>query len=151
MRQARLEGRQIGRRPLDIDRAVLRDRDRGLSLAQVAKAYGISRAMVSKIVCEQRQPPSHEGFAPAPLQIRKTGSRIRQPELVTKQWVPIHLTHSVREAECMAVAFADGPTNTGSSIAWSAVLWLVCQLVVIDMERPRHTRKCLVPRQGELL
>jgi len=69
MRRARLEGRHIGRRPLDIDRAaVLRDRDRGQSLSQVAKTHRISRAMVSKIVRERRQPPSHEGAAPGPLQ-----------------------------------------------------------------------------------
>ena len=55
MRRARLEGRQIGRRPLDIDRpAVLRDRDRGMSLTEVAKAHRISRAMVSKIVRQRR-------------------------------------------------------------------------------------------------
>ena len=69
MRRARLEGRQIGRRPLDIDRtAVLRDRDHGMSLTEVAKAHRISRAMVSKIVREQRRPPGHEGVLPAPPQ-----------------------------------------------------------------------------------
>lgn len=63
MRRARLEGRQIGRRPLDIDRtAVLRDRNSGMSLTAVAKANGISRAMVSKIVAQShRLPPGHEG------------------------------------------------------------------------------------------
>ena len=41
-----LEGRRIGRRPLDIDRAaVLRDRAAGKSLSTVAKAHGISRSM----------------------------------------------------------------------------------------------------------
>ena len=55
MRRAKLEGRQIGRRPLDLDRAsILRDRQRGLSLTQVAKAHGISRAMVSKVVKEAK-------------------------------------------------------------------------------------------------
>jgi DNA invertase Pin-like site-specific DNA recombinase len=35
MRRAKLEGRHIGRRPLDVDRAgVLRDRERGLSLTE---------------------------------------------------------------------------------------------------------------------
>ena len=39
MRRAKLEGRHIGRRPLNVDRAaVLRDRQRGLSLTEVAKA-----------------------------------------------------------------------------------------------------------------
>jgi DNA invertase Pin-like site-specific DNA recombinase len=51
MRRARLEGRQIGRRPLEIDRvAVLAQRAAGHSLGQIAKAFGISRASVSRIV-----------------------------------------------------------------------------------------------------
>jgi len=77
MRRARLEGRQIGRRPLDIDRdAVLRDRDRGMSLTAVARAHGISRGMVSKIVRDRRLPASHEGPAPGPLQVQQN----RHPE-----------------------------------------------------------------------
>jgi DNA invertase Pin-like site-specific DNA recombinase len=72
MRRARLEGRQIGRRPLDIDHsAVLRDRDRGMSLTAVARAHGISRAMVSKIVRQHRQLPGHEGGVPALLQLHE--------------------------------------------------------------------------------
>jgi len=86
MRRARLEGRQIGRHPLDVDRAaVLRDRDRGMSLNEVAKAHRISRAMVSKIVREQRHPPATKGSFQHPRKPMKTGCRIRQPELVTKQ------------------------------------------------------------------
>ena len=51
MRRARLEGRRLGRPPLDVDRqAVLRDRARGLSLAQVAKTHRISRASVARIL-----------------------------------------------------------------------------------------------------
>jgi DNA invertase Pin-like site-specific DNA recombinase len=70
MRRAKLEGRQIGRRPLDLDRtAILRDRARGLSLTQVAKAHGISRAMVSKIVKEAKDDASHEGGSQAPFQV----------------------------------------------------------------------------------
>jgi DNA invertase Pin-like site-specific DNA recombinase len=61
MRRARLEGRQIGRRPLDIDRAaVMRDRDRGMSLTEVAKAHRISRAMVSKIVAQSHRLPCND-------------------------------------------------------------------------------------------
>lgn len=48
LRRARLEGRVLGRRPIEIDRpALLRDRARGLSLAQLAKAYKISRTSVA--------------------------------------------------------------------------------------------------------
>ena len=51
MRRARLEGRQIGRRPIEIDRAgVLQQRAEGRSLGQIAKAFGVSRATVSRIV-----------------------------------------------------------------------------------------------------
>jgi DNA invertase Pin-like site-specific DNA recombinase len=43
MRRARLEGRHIGRTPLDFDRAaVIRDRDNGMSLTEIAKAHRIS-------------------------------------------------------------------------------------------------------------
>jgi DNA invertase Pin-like site-specific DNA recombinase len=68
MRRAKLEGRRIGRRPLDIDReAVIRDRERGMSLTDVAKIHRISRAMVSKILREAR----HKGSAPAPFQVQE--------------------------------------------------------------------------------
>jgi DNA invertase Pin-like site-specific DNA recombinase len=54
MRRARLEGRHIGRRPLDLDReAILLDRRRGQSLGQIAKAHGISRATVHRVIHEQ--------------------------------------------------------------------------------------------------
>jgi DNA invertase Pin-like site-specific DNA recombinase len=66
MRRAKLEGRRIGRRPLDIDRtAVVKDRQRGMSLTEVAKLHRISRALVSKIL---RESTGHEGFATPPPQ-----------------------------------------------------------------------------------
>jgi DNA invertase Pin-like site-specific DNA recombinase len=53
MRRAKLEGRRIGRAPLDIDREqVVRDRRSGLSLRQVARKHGISRASVGRLVKE---------------------------------------------------------------------------------------------------
>jgi DNA invertase Pin-like site-specific DNA recombinase len=70
MRRAKLEGRHIGRRPLNVDRAaVLRDRERGLSLTDVAKAHRISRAFVSKIIREARNTAGHEGVPLAHLQL----------------------------------------------------------------------------------
>src|SRR6266496_4696266 len=49
MRRAKLEGRHIGRPKLIFDRAaILRDRERGMSLSQIAQAHGISRALVSR-------------------------------------------------------------------------------------------------------
>ena len=68
MRRAKLEGRQIGRLPAQVDRAsVLRDRARGHSLTMIAKDHRISRALVSKIL-KQEKLTSHKGCAPSPLQ-----------------------------------------------------------------------------------
>ena len=51
MRRAQLEGRQIGRRPLELDReAILRDRKHGLSLREIAKAHRISRATAHRVI-----------------------------------------------------------------------------------------------------
>ena len=72
MRRAKLEGRHIGRRPLNVDRAaILRDRERGLSLTEVAKAHRISRAFVSKIVRDARNTAGHEGVSPALPQLNE--------------------------------------------------------------------------------
>lgn len=58
MRRARLEGRPIGRQPLDLDReAILRDHQRGQSLGQIARTYRISRTTVHRMV--QVKIPSH--------------------------------------------------------------------------------------------
>ena len=57
MRRAKLEGRRIGRAPLDIDREqVVRDRRSGMSLRQVARKHGISRASVCRLVKESGAP-----------------------------------------------------------------------------------------------
>jgi DNA invertase Pin-like site-specific DNA recombinase len=54
MRRAKLEGRHIGRRPLELNReAILQDRRRGQSLGQIAKTHRISRATVHRVVHEQ--------------------------------------------------------------------------------------------------
>lgn len=51
MRRARLEGRQIGRARLEVDREqIVRDRRSGMSLTQVAKKHGVSRASVCRMV-----------------------------------------------------------------------------------------------------
>ncbi len=53
MRRARLEGRHIGRKPLELDRiAILRDRQRGQSLGQMAKSYRVSRATIHRVLRE---------------------------------------------------------------------------------------------------
>src|SRR5216684_2311513 len=53
MRRAKMEGRRIGRAPLNVDRtAIVRDRLAGLSLTEVAKRYRVSRATVCRLVNE---------------------------------------------------------------------------------------------------
>jgi hypothetical protein len=69
---AKLEGRHIGRRPLDVDRdAILCDRRAGRSLSEIGRTHRISRALVSKIIREAAGPGSHKGFPPAPLQLQE--------------------------------------------------------------------------------
>jgi DNA invertase Pin-like site-specific DNA recombinase len=51
MRRAKLEGRQIGRSRLDVNREqVVTDRRSGMSLTQVAKKHCISRASVCRLM-----------------------------------------------------------------------------------------------------
>jgi DNA invertase Pin-like site-specific DNA recombinase len=65
MRRAKLEGRQIGRTPLEVNRpALLLDRQRGDSLNDLAKAYGISKASVCRVIKDAREAVS-KGYAPA--------------------------------------------------------------------------------------
>jgi DNA invertase Pin-like site-specific DNA recombinase len=57
MRRARLEGRHIGRQPLNIDRAaLLRDRENGQSLGQLARTYNISRTTAARILAASASP-----------------------------------------------------------------------------------------------
>lgn len=68
MRRARLEGRQIGRSRLDIDRQqVILDRRSGLSLTQVAKRHSISRASVCRLMKEANQSVLAVALPPASL------------------------------------------------------------------------------------
>jgi DNA invertase Pin-like site-specific DNA recombinase len=53
MRRAKLEGRSIGRRPLELDRQqILRDWEQGRSLRKIAKAHLISPATVQRVLRE---------------------------------------------------------------------------------------------------
>jgi len=59
MARARAEGRQIGRARLDVNREqVIRDRRSGMSLTQVAKKHGISRASVCRLMKEATASPN---------------------------------------------------------------------------------------------
>ena len=65
MRRAKLEGRHIGRKPLVLDRdAILRDRQRGHSLSQLAKSHLVSPPPSTACSRSTPQPPwrsPHEG------------------------------------------------------------------------------------------
>ncbi len=68
LRRARLEGRRLGRPPRCFDRAaLLRDRVQGRSLSELATAYGISRASVSKVL-KAAQAGSHKTLVQPPQQ-----------------------------------------------------------------------------------
>ncbi len=68
MRRAKLEGQRIGRRPCQVDhQSVLRCRARGESLSEIAKAHSISRALVSRILKEEKT-TSHKGSLQTPPQ-----------------------------------------------------------------------------------
>jgi len=69
MRRARLEGRQIGRARLDVDREqVVIDRRSGMSLTQVAKKHSISRASVCRLMKEANENPA-PGIPNPPLEL----------------------------------------------------------------------------------
>ena len=61
MRRARLEGRHIGRPSLDLDREAIRqDRQRGMSLGQIAREHNASRATIHRVL---HQHPNQEKIA----------------------------------------------------------------------------------------
>lgn len=57
MRRARLDGRHIGRRPLQLDReAILSDHQRGQSIGQIARSHRISRTTVHRLLHLKTEP-----------------------------------------------------------------------------------------------
>ncbi len=61
MRRAKLEGKQLGRRPLVVDRsAVLRERANGRSLSQIASTFRISSASASRLIKQSTQEVNYE-------------------------------------------------------------------------------------------
>jgi DNA invertase Pin-like site-specific DNA recombinase len=64
MRRAKSEGRRIGRAPLQVNRALLlRNREGGMSLNQLAKAHAISKASICRVLREEKEAVSR-GIAP---------------------------------------------------------------------------------------
>ena len=75
MRRARLEGRQIGRARLDVDREqVVIDRRSGLSLTQVATKHHISRASVCRLVKEANDRSTPAVLIPAVEMAQRVGA-----------------------------------------------------------------------------
>jgi len=68
MRRAKLEGRHIGRKPLEVDRqAILRDRARGLSLGELAKLHRVSRTSIARVL----KAGVPKGVSPSLLQLHE--------------------------------------------------------------------------------
>ena len=66
VRRARLEGRHIGRKPLDLDiHVIVADRAKGMSLRQIGKAHQISTATVRRVLIAH-QPVAPMGGAEEP-------------------------------------------------------------------------------------
>jgi DNA invertase Pin-like site-specific DNA recombinase len=75
MRRAKLEGRQIGRSRLDVDREkVIEDRRNGMSLTQVAKRHAISRASVCRLMKESRETSHPAAFISAGELLHQAGA-----------------------------------------------------------------------------
>jgi DNA invertase Pin-like site-specific DNA recombinase len=75
MGRTRMEGRRIGRAPLNIDRvAVVADRRSGMSLTEVAKKYRISRATVCRLTNDSRGLKSHAGNLEKAVPLTETGN-----------------------------------------------------------------------------
>jgi DNA invertase Pin-like site-specific DNA recombinase len=69
LRRARMEGRHIGRRPLELDRdAIRRDRASGRSLRELAKLYSVSRTTIERVL----KPPA----AAVPITLAQTSSQV---------------------------------------------------------------------------
>jgi DNA invertase Pin-like site-specific DNA recombinase len=74
MRRAKLEGRRIGRKPLEANRSDIReDRERGYSLKKIAKLHGISKSSVARML-KQAVP---QGCAPTGAQATEN----KRPEM----------------------------------------------------------------------
>lgn len=64
MRRAKMEGRTLGRAPLQVNRAaLLRDRASGMSLNQLARAHRISKASVCRVLKRERVSKSSQTVA----------------------------------------------------------------------------------------
>ncbi len=76
LRRAKLEGRRLGRPPLVVDReAVLRDREQGLSISQLAKQHGIAETSVRRLLRQTPPAPPKTLVPPVPGNVENTASQ----------------------------------------------------------------------------
>ncbi len=91
MRRAKLEGQHIGRRPLDVDRgAVIRDRQAGLSLSEIARSTASAAPWSAKSSARPPKPVATKGSRQPLCNFNKTSSRKPLLELATKLWLREH-------------------------------------------------------------
>ena len=75
LRRAKLEGRRLGRPPLVVDReAVLRDRQQGLSIRQLAKQHGIAETSIRRLLRPVSPAPPKTLVPPPPQMAENTSS-----------------------------------------------------------------------------
>ena len=73
LRRAKLEGRRLGRPPLVVDReAVLRDREQGLSISQLAKQHGIAETSIRRLLRPVSPAPPKTLVPPPPQMAENT-------------------------------------------------------------------------------
>jgi DNA invertase Pin-like site-specific DNA recombinase len=76
LRRAKLEGRRLGRPPLVVDReAILRGREQGLSISQLAKQHGIAETSVRRLL-RQTPPAPPKTLVPPPPQMAENTSSL---------------------------------------------------------------------------
>ena len=75
MRRAKLEGRHLGRKPLELDRiGILRDHHQGQSLGQLATTYRASRATIHRVISQPASGPEKPAAAGVPKGLGKQAS-----------------------------------------------------------------------------
>ena len=76
MRRAKLEGQRIGRPLCQVDVAALvRDRERGHTVSQLANKYGIGQTTVRRLVRQATGAPP-KGSLQSPLQVAETNQPV---------------------------------------------------------------------------
>jgi hypothetical protein len=107
MRRARLEGRQIGRSRLDVDRQqVIADRRSGMSLTQVAQKHGISRASVCRLMKPVFLVPD-----PPALRAQPFPSGHRRQRAYDRCFIPLPTCSFAQDTEAAVVVVESDPLD----------------------------------------